>query len=51
MVAMHWGFASADRHHGNMWPQVFATLLAYGAFISVMAVALPLRLRSTARTG
>ncbi|HPF74031.1 MAG: hypothetical protein H7A20_00140 [Rhodanobacteraceae bacterium] len=51
MVAMHWGFASADRHHGNMWPQVFATLLAYGAFIAVMAVALPLRLRSTARTG
>ena len=51
MVAMYWGFASADRQHGNMWPQVFATLLAYGAFIAVMAIALPMRLRSTTRTG
>ena len=45
--AMLWGFTSADRLHGNMWPQVFATLMAYGAFLAVLALALPLRLRAT----
>lgn len=47
--AMLWGFASADRAHGNMWPQVFATLMAYGAFLAVLALLLPLRLRRPAQ--
>ena len=43
--AMLWGFDSANRQYGTMWPQVFATLMAYAAFLAVLSLALPLRLR------
>jgi hypothetical protein len=41
--AMRWGFLNADPHAGNMWRQILATLTAYGMFLAVLAVALPLR--------
>ena len=42
-AAMRWGYAEADPSHGPMWRQVLATLLAYGAFLAVLALAWPLR--------
>lgn len=43
--AMHWGHASADPQAGTIWRQVLATLVAYGAFLGVLAIAWPLRSR------
>ncbi|MCB1559622.1 MAG: hypothetical protein KDI75_00735 [Xanthomonadales bacterium] len=51
IAAMLWGFDSADRQYGSMWPQVFATLMAYGAFLAVLALALPLRWLGSSRPG
>ena len=44
-AGMRWGYllAAADPDSEAIWRQVFATLLAYGAFLGVLAVALPLR--------
>lgn len=42
-VAARWSFAGADTSHGTMWPQVLAAVVAYAAFIVVLAVAWPLR--------
>jgi hypothetical protein len=41
--AMRWGYLTADVSSGNMWKQILATLTAYGMFLAVLAVALPLR--------
>lgn len=42
---MQWGFAlgEADAGSGAIWKQVMATLVAYGAFLVVLLLALPLR--------
>jgi hypothetical protein len=42
---MQWGYALglADAGTGASWKQVMATLVAYGAFLAVMFVALALR--------
>lgn len=44
-AGMQWGYAIglADAHAGAIWKQVLATLVAYGAFLSVMALAVPVR--------
>ena len=47
IAGMHWGHAAgaADAHSGPIWRQVLAVLYAYGAFLAVLAVAVPLRMR------
>ena len=47
---MYWGMAHADGGYGPMWKQVFATSLAYGLYLGVMAIALVARMRLLART-
>jgi hypothetical protein len=44
-AGMYWGMAHADAGYGPMWKQVFATSLAYGLYLGVMAVALIARIR------
>ncbi len=43
ILAMRWGFHGSSGKGGAMWKQVVATLYAYGAFLGVLCVALPLR--------
>jgi len=43
IVAMRWGFRASIGSGGALWKQIVATLLAYGVFLGVLAVALPLR--------
>jgi len=42
---MRWGYALglADVGTGAIWKQVLATLVAYGAFLVVLTIAIPLR--------
>lgn len=44
-AGMQWGYALglADIGTGAIWKQVLATLVAYGAFLAVMVLAIPLR--------
>jgi cyanate permease len=42
--SIHWSHASADPHHGKMWPQVLATALGYGVFLGVLTLAFFVRL-------
>lgn len=44
-AGMSWGYAlgALDAGSGAIWRQVLATLVAYGAFLMVMTVAVPLR--------
>ena len=44
-IGMQWGYALglADVGTGAIWKQVLATLVAYGAFLVVLTVAIPLR--------
>lgn len=48
-AGMYWGMAHADAGYGPMWKQVFATSLAYGLYLGVMAVALIARIRWLSR--
>lgn len=45
VLGMQWGYALglADVGTGAIWKQVLATLVAYGAFLFVLTVAIPLR--------
>lgn len=45
VIGMRWGYALglADVGTGAIWKQVLATLVAYGAFLFVLTVAVPLR--------
>jgi hypothetical protein len=45
VLGMRWGYALglADVGTGAIWKQVLATLVAYGAFLFVLTVAIPLR--------
>ncbi|MDR0183724.1 hypothetical protein [Lysobacter arvi] len=45
VAGMYWGMANADAGYGPMWKQVFATSLAYGLYLGVMAAALVARMR------
>lgn len=47
ILGMHWGYqlGAADSHSGPIWRQVLAVLYAYGAFLAVLALAIPLRMR------
>ena len=50
-AGMQWGYALglADGGTGAIWKQVLATLVAYGAFLIVLVVAVPLRAWFVAR--
>lgn len=45
VAGMLWGYrlGAADAGTGAIWKQVLATLVAYGAFLMVMTLAVPLR--------
>jgi hypothetical protein len=43
VYAMRWGFHAAAGVAGALWKQIVATLLAYGVFLAVVCIALPLR--------
>lgn len=45
-IGMQWGYALglADVGTGAIWKQVLATLVAYGAFLVVLTVAIPSRM-------
>ncbi|MDR3388721.1 MAG: hypothetical protein P4L92_16865 [Rudaea sp.] len=43
LLAVRWGFHSSLGVGGSVWKQVAATLLAYGVFLGVIGVALPIR--------
>jgi hypothetical protein len=43
VFATRWGFHAAAGVAGPMWKQIVATLLAYGVFIAVVCLALPIR--------
>jgi TRAP-type C4-dicarboxylate transport system permease small subunit len=43
VFAMRWGFHAAAGVAGALWKQIVATLLAYGVFLAVVCLALPLR--------
>ena len=44
-IGMQWGYAlgAADVGTGAIWKHVLATLVAYGAFLFVLTLAVPLR--------
>lgn len=44
-LGMRWAYANADLAVGAMWRQILASLVAYGLFLLVLGVALPLRTR------
>ncbi|RRN56295.1 hypothetical protein EIM48_07090 [Pseudoxanthomonas sp. SGNA-20] len=48
---MHWGYHEGLAYSGAgpIWRQVLAVLYAYGAFLAVLALAIPLRMRLSAR--
>ena len=47
IAGMLWGYSEgvADARSGPIWRQVLAVLYAYGAFLAVLALAIPLRMR------
>lgn len=45
LAATLWGFNTADRSTGLMWPQVLAALAGYGAFLLVLLAGLAVRRR------
>jgi hypothetical protein len=42
-IAGPWALAHADDSVGSMWPQILATVVGYGAFLAVIALAALLR--------
>ena len=42
-AGMRWAYINADLAVGAMWRQILASLIAYGLFLLVLAVALPVR--------
>jgi hypothetical protein len=50
---MQWGYTlgEADAGSGAIWRQVMATLVAYGAFLVVLLLAVPLRAWFLSRPG
>jgi hypothetical protein len=45
IAAMRWGFAASAGAGGRLWPQIVATLLAYGVFMAVLVPAAFVRAR------
>lgn len=39
VAALYWSMGFADRSHGALWPQILATSVGYGVFLSVLTVA------------
>lgn len=44
-IGMRWAYLTASVTVGTMWKQIFPTLVAYGIFLGVMAIALLARHR------
>ena len=45
IFAMRWGFDAGTGSGGHLWRQIVATLMAYGVFLAVLALAWPMRAR------
>ena len=45
IAAMRWGFDAVAGDAGRIWQQIIATLLAYGVFLAIMAIAVFVRAR------
>jgi hypothetical protein len=45
LASIYWSFDNADPHYGKMWPQVLATALGYGVFLTAMSLAFFIRRR------
>ena len=45
LLSLHWSFGFADRAHGHLWPQILATSVGYGVFLTVLTAAFFLRRR------
>ena len=43
ILAMRWGFLTADTSVGELWKQVLATSVSYGAFLGALTTACLLR--------
>ena len=43
ILAMRWGFLTADTSVGELWKQVLATSVSYGAFLGALTAACVLR--------
>lgn len=39
LISGYWGLVWADPAYGRLWPQILASLLAYGVFLAVLALA------------
>ena len=49
--AMRWGFLTADTSVGDLWKQVLATSVSYGAFLGALTIAFFLRRHLFMRAG
>ena len=49
ILAMRWGFLTADTSVGELWKQVLATSVSYGAFLAALSTACLLRHRLIVR--
>lgn len=45
VIAMWWSLAFATREFGGLWPQVLASLAAYGMFLLILGIAVWMRRR------
>ena len=45
IASLHWSFDFADRSYGHLWPQILATSVGYGVFLTVLGGAFLLRRR------
>ena len=43
LASLHWSFGLADRSYGHLWPQILATSVGYGVFLTVLTAAFFLR--------
>jgi len=44
-LGTRWAYANADLSVGAMWRQILASLVAYGLFVLVLVIAMPVRAR------
>lgn len=49
VLTMQWAYDYADPRYGNMWKQILATSVAYGAFLLILGLAFGFRRRWLAR--
>lgn len=43
LASIYWSYDNADLSYGKLWPQILATALGYGVWLTVMTVAFVVR--------